>query len=81
MLGAAYAIGLLGAVGTTWAQTTFEPTNFDVTEALISQGVNVSAIPALEGLLDRSSSSACSIAVGYMFNLQRGPLALLSHRY
>ncbi|ORY16879.1 FAD binding domain-containing protein [Clohesyomyces aquaticus] len=62
MLGKAFAIGFLGAAATSAAQSTFEPSDFNVTEALIDQGVNVSAIPALEGLVERSSSSACSIA-------------------
>lgn len=41
----------------------FEPTDFNITEALLDNGVNVSAIPALAGLVERSSLSACSIAV------------------
>ena len=50
------------AVG-AWAST-FEPAEFNVTEALIDNGLNVSAIPELVGLVERSSISACSIAVG-----------------
>ncbi|PVH92431.1 FAD binding domain-containing protein [Periconia macrospinosa] len=43
-------------------QSTFEPSNFNVTKALLENGVNVSSIPGLEGLVQRSSPSACSIA-------------------
>jgi len=41
---------------------TFEPADFNVTEALISNGVNVSAIPELAGLAERPALSGCSIA-------------------
>jgi ABC-type proline/glycine betaine transport system permease subunit len=51
------------AVGIT-AQEVFEAPDFNVTEALIENGVNVSAIPELAGLAVRSSLSGCSIAVG-----------------
>lgn len=40
-----------------------EPVDFNVTQALIEQGVNVSAVPALAALTDQSSVFACSIAV------------------
>ena len=50
---------------TTWAQGTFEPTDFNATDALIDLGVNVSAIPALDDLVSRSSLSGCSTAVRY----------------
>ena len=42
----------------------FEPADFNVTEALIEQGVNLSALPELASLAERSSNSACQIAVG-----------------
>jgi hypothetical protein len=45
------------------AQSTFEPADFNVTQALLDKGVNISSIPQLEGLVERSSSSGCSIAV------------------
>jgi hypothetical protein len=45
------------------AQEAFEAPDFNVTEALINNGVNVSAIPELAGLAVRSSLSGCSIAV------------------
>ncbi|KAI4672235.1 hypothetical protein J4E85_009603 [Alternaria conjuncta] len=54
----------LGAfVASVSAQTgAFEPADFNVTEALIANGVNVSAIPQLSGLVERSALSGCSIA-------------------
>jgi hypothetical protein len=52
-----------GAVATgSWASS-FEPTNFNITEALLNTGIDVSTIPGLPGLVERSSLSACSIAV------------------
>ncbi|CAI9626382.1 unnamed protein product [Alternaria burnsii] len=44
------------------AQDTFEAPDFNVTNALIGNGVNVSAIPELANLVVRSSLSGCSIA-------------------
>lgn len=66
---------LLGVgVPHVWAQSTFEPTDFNVTEALLDNGVNVSAIPALEGLVTRSSPSACSIAVSLSHQFKPSPI-------
>lgn len=45
------------------SQDVFEPADFNVTEALLDNGVNVSAIPDLAGLAERSLLSGCSIAV------------------
>jgi hypothetical protein len=45
------------------AQDSFEAPDFNVTEALLEQGVNVSALPGLAGLVERSSNLACSVAV------------------
>ena len=45
------------------AQDAFESADFNVTEALLEQGVNVSALPELAGLVERSSDLACSVAV------------------
>jgi hypothetical protein len=42
---------------------TFEPSDFNITEALIAQGINVSALPKLTALERRSSDLACNIAV------------------
>ncbi|KAF2821615.1 FAD binding domain-containing protein [Ophiobolus disseminans] len=52
----------LSVVAVAIHASTFEPTDFNVTEALIDSGVNVSAIPELAGLVERSSIGACSIA-------------------
>ena len=52
------------SVAAVLAQTgIFEPGGFNVTEALISNGVNVSAIPELAALSQRTLLSGCSIAV------------------
>jgi hypothetical protein len=45
------------------AQDVFEPADFNVTEALLNNGVNVSAIPDLSGLAERSLLGGCSVAV------------------
>ncbi|KAF1847683.1 FAD-binding domain-containing protein [Cucurbitaria berberidis CBS 394.84] len=45
-----------------WAQDVFEPPNFNVTQALLDHGVNVSVIPDVAGLAGRSLSSGCSLA-------------------
>ncbi|CAG5161870.1 uncharacterized protein ALTATR162_LOCUS6113 [Alternaria atra] len=44
------------------SQATFEPADFNVTEALLKNGVNVSAIPELASFAERSLSSGCSAA-------------------
>ncbi|KAF2821970.1 FAD-binding domain-containing protein [Ophiobolus disseminans] len=46
-----------------FGQDVFEPAEFNVTEALLDNGVNVSAIPDLAGLAERSLLSGCSIAL------------------
>ena len=48
-------------------QDLFEPADFNVTEALIDNGINVSTIPELAGLAARSSLRGCSIAVGDIY--------------
>jgi len=45
------------------AQQTFESPEFDVTAALLDNGVNVSNIPALADLSKRTSSGSCPVAV------------------
>ncbi|ETI29173.1 hypothetical protein G647_01626 [Cladophialophora carrionii CBS 160.54] len=64
MLFSAYTAALaLGLVASVSAQdSTFEPVDFNVTDALIDQGVNISALPELESLATRSSTAGCSIA-------------------
>ena len=57
------SLGVLVVAVKVSAQVVFEPADFNVTEALIGNGVNVSAIPELAGLVVRSSSKGCSIAV------------------
>lgn len=51
-------------VAAVLAQDIFEPTDFNVTEALLDNGVNVSAIPELAELAERSLRGGCSTAVG-----------------
>ncbi|KAI8933444.1 hypothetical protein NX059_010058 [Plenodomus lindquistii] len=72
-------IFLLGALTTAvFPQNgVFESADFNVTEALIGNGVNVSAIPQLAGLVDRTSLSGCSIACSSL-NLIYGKEKLLS---
>ncbi|KAH8640510.1 FAD-binding domain-containing protein [Alternaria alternata] len=53
---AAFAVGAL-------SQATFEPADFNITEALLKNGVNVSAIPELASFAERSLSSGCSAAL------------------
>jgi len=43
---------------------TFEPTDFNITEALLDNGVNITDIPELAKIAERSVLSGCSIAVG-----------------
>ncbi|KAE8857761.1 hypothetical protein P3342_012264 [Pyrenophora teres f. teres] len=57
-----YSLGALTVAAGVSSQDIFEPPNFNVTEALIQNGVNVSAIPELAGLIVRSSLKGCSIA-------------------
>ena len=57
-----YPFLLVASAATVLAQT-FEPVDFNVTEALLEQGINVSAIPKLSELAERSSTAGCSIAV------------------
>lgn len=47
------------------SQGTFEPADFNITEALLDNGVNVAALPDLSPLVDRASTSGCSTAVSY----------------
>jgi hypothetical protein len=57
---------LFATLASLVASQTFEAPDFNVTEALIDQGVNVSALPELAGLVERSSNSACNIAVSIL---------------
>ena len=59
-------LSLGAAAGGILAQDVFEPSDFNVTDALIANGVDVSALPGLTKLTEkRSVSSPCAIAVGH----------------
>lgn len=47
----------------------FEATNFNVTEALVKNGFNVSAIPKLSGSDGQTSLRHCSVAVRHSHRL------------
>jgi hypothetical protein len=51
------------AAGVSAQTGEFEAPDFNITEALIANGINVSAIPELAPLAERSLFSGCSIAV------------------
>lgn len=53
----AFAAGIRAQTGE------FEAPDFNITEALIANGINVSALPQLAPFIERSSLSGCSIAV------------------
>ncbi|KAI4711693.1 hypothetical protein J4E89_003134 [Alternaria sp. Ai002NY15] len=56
-------LAISGALaGNAVAQDAFEPTDFNVTEALFANGVNVSALPDLAALLEKRSLSSPCIA-------------------
>lgn len=71
----AFAAGVLGQTG----DAVFEDPDFNVTEALIDIGFNVSAIPELADLVERSSLAACSIAVSLICS--QAPCAGLLEEY
>lgn len=57
-------LSVLGLGTAVYAQTSeFETPDFNITEALIANGINVSALPELAPLVERSLLSGCSIAV------------------
>ena len=58
------------AATVVYAQTDeFEAPDFNITEALIANGINVSALPELAPLIDRSPLGGCSIAVSLQYPL------------
>jgi hypothetical protein len=59
----ALAIHVVGVI----AQDIFEPEEFNITKALIQNGVNVSATPVLSDLAVQSSLEGCPIAVSRFF--------------
>jgi hypothetical protein len=68
----AFSIGAFtaGAFAQSSANT-FEKADFNITEALIGNGVDVSAIPELSGLVERTLDlSPCAIAVSYSNNAE-----------
>jgi hypothetical protein len=71
---AASAVSFGALVASTFAQTNtgvFEPTDFNITEALIDNGIDVSTIPELSGLIERTLNlNFCSIAVSYIMCLE-----------
>ena len=58
-------IGLMALVAGVTSQSTFEPADFNITEALLDNGVDVSALPDLAPLVDRAPTGGCSAAVNY----------------
>ena len=62
---------LLATLATLVASRTFEAPDFNVTEALLDQGANISALPELAGLVERSSDLACNITVSVLESDQR----------
>ncbi|KAH7086043.1 hypothetical protein BKA63DRAFT_549044 [Paraphoma chrysanthemicola] len=56
------AAGVFAVAAVVTAQETFEPLDFNVTEALFENGINVTVIPDLADLVVRSSLQGCSIA-------------------
>ena len=61
---------LLTSYAIAVASQIFENENFNVTEALISQGVDVSALPQLNAITERLSDLGCSIAVGLYWKIR-----------
>ena len=58
-------VPVLACVAGVSAQTgEFEAPSFNITEGLLANGVNLSALPELAPLVERTLSSGCSIAVG-----------------
>lgn len=61
------AVSFGALVASTFAQTNtgvFEPTDFNISEALIDNGIDVLAIPELSVLVGRAPNpNSCSIAV------------------
>lgn len=58
-----------------WSQEIFEPSDFDITKALLKKGVNISHTSGLAGLTESSALNGCSIAVSLLFN----PFVFIKH--
>jgi hypothetical protein len=54
---------LLASFVASVASQAFESADFNVMEALIAQGVNITALPQLSELVERSSDVGCKVAV------------------
>jgi hypothetical protein len=54
-----------GLLATGVLSQAFEPVDFNVTEALLGNGVNVTALPDLAPLVHRSLLNGCSMAVSH----------------
>ena len=56
-------LSVLGSVVGTAVAQTFEPVDFNVTEGLLDLGVDVTQLPELSDLVERSANSHCAAAV------------------
>ena len=56
------AITILASAACALSQS-FEPADFDVTEALLQNGVKASALPELASVAERSALNGCTAAV------------------
>lgn len=57
------AITILASAACVLSQS-FEPTDFNVTEALLENGVDVLALPEVANVAERSALNGCTAAVG-----------------
>jgi hypothetical protein len=58
-----FILALLSVAAAGALPDAFEPADFNVTEALFANGIDISTIPGLGDLTQRSSNSGCAIAV------------------
>ena len=58
------ALLVAALIASAVTQTVVEPVDFNATEALLEKGINLTALPQLAALAERSSNAACSIACG-----------------
>lgn len=56
-------LSVLGSVVGTAVAQTFEPVDFNVTEGLLDLGIDVTQLPELSDLVERSTNSHCAAAV------------------
>lgn len=62
-------LSVLGVLAGAAVAQTFEPADFNVTEALLDLGVNVTQLPELSDLVERSGNHRCAAAVSQSFIL------------